>query len=112
MGIDTDVINLKNNTIDIKRVLVYTNKKGLKLKETKSGEARTITFPKELPEEMASYYKHTLKIRLELCAANTRPNPKNKNGKPIKTTLTDHEGKEVQLLFTQVNGEVLGKNCG
>lgn len=102
-----DAIHLKNNTIDIKRALVYTNEKGLELKETKSGEARTITLPKELLEEMNAYYKHILKIRMELGTANTRPNPEDRSGEPIKTTLTDHEGKEVTMLFTQVNGEVM-----
>lgn len=107
LAIGTDVINTKTNSIHIKRALVYTNHKGLELKETKSGEDRTITLPKELLEEMNAYYKHILKIRMELGTANTRPDPNGKKGEVMKTTLTDHEGNEVQLLFTQVNGEVM-----
>lgn len=92
-AIGTDVINLKNNSIHIKRALVWTTEKGLELKATKNEEGRTITLPVSLITELNDYYRSQLKIRLELGTADN--------------TIKDHEGINVHLVFTQLNGSIL-----
>lgn len=65
-GIASDVIDFNNNKITIKRSLQVSKSKGLRLKETKSEDTRTITIPQKLMNELHSYYIKKLNLRMEM----------------------------------------------
>ena len=92
-ALGVDVLNLKSNSVHIKRALIWTSEKGLELKATKNEEERTITLPASLMIELNDYYRAQLKLRLELGTAGH--------------TMKDHEGVDVHLIFTQLNGQVI-----
>src|SRR5690625_2767924 len=65
-GIASDVLDFENSKITIKRSLQVSRREGLRLKETKSEDTRTITLPKELMEELHEYYIRRLNLRMEM----------------------------------------------
>lgn len=60
LGIAYDCVDFAKNQIFIKRSLQYTKKEGFRLKETKTGESRIITFPSTVMDELRIYYKKQL----------------------------------------------------
>lgn len=63
LGIAYDCVDFAKNQIFIKRSLQYTKKEGFRLKETKTGESRIITFPSTVMDELRIYYKKQLYAR-------------------------------------------------
>lgn len=57
---------ITGNEVLIYRSLQSTRKEGLKLKETKTGEERTITLPDNLIKELKSLHKQQLKRKMKL----------------------------------------------
>lgn len=60
LGIAYDCVDFQKNQIFIKRSLQYTVKEGFRLKETKTGESRIITFPSTVMDELRFYYRKQL----------------------------------------------------
>lgn len=65
-GIASDVLDFENNRITIKRSLQVSSKEGLRLKETKSEDTRTITIPENLMKDLHEYYIKKLNLRMEM----------------------------------------------
>ncbi len=91
MGIDMNKdINFENNTIRIRHSVQKTKEHGLRVKETKTGEERTVTFDPITMNEIKEYRierkKEIMKIKNEY--------------KGFKTTT----GEKVDLLFANING--------
>lgn len=60
LGIAYDCVDFSKNQIFIRRSLQYTKKEGFRLKETKTGESRIITFPSTVMNDLRSYYNQQL----------------------------------------------------
>lgn len=88
LGIAYDCVDFAKNQIFIKRSLQYTKKEGFRLKETKTGDSRIVTFPSTVIEELRSYYKKQLA------------------GRDDNTWLgfEDVRGREVELFVSDKNG--------
>lgn len=91
LGIDMNKdIDFENNTIHIRRSVQKTKKEGLRVKETKTGEERTVTFDKVTMDELKRYRterkKEILKIKNEY-----------KGFKAVN-------GEKVDLLFAHIDG--------
>lgn len=84
LGIAYDQVDFKKNTIHIKRSLQNTKEEGLRLKNTKTENERTVTFPSDLMEELYRYYKKQVKLRMEMGT--------------LWKGFKDIEGKEVMLF--------------
>src|SRR5690625_4307369 len=89
-GIASDVLDFENNKITIKRSLQGSKREGLKLKETKSEDTRTITIPENLMKDLHEYYIKKLSLRMEM-------------GNLWKG-FKDINGKEVFMLFANEYG--------
>lgn len=90
-AIASDVLDFKNNTIEIKRSLQVSKKKGIRLKATKSEDTRIITLPPKFMKELHTYYIERLNLRMKM--AN------------LWQGFKDHKGKEVFLIFSNEYGK-------
>src|SRR5690625_4422397 len=65
-GIASDVLDFENNKITIKRSLQHSKSGGMRLKETKEDDTRTITIPEALMKQIHEYYIRKLNLRMEM----------------------------------------------
>lgn len=63
LGIAYDCVFFERRQILIKRSLQYSKVGGLRLKETKTGEMRVVTFPESIMRELSEYYVAQLKAQ-------------------------------------------------
>jgi len=90
LGIAYDCVDFAKNQIFIKRSLQYTKKEGFRLKETKTGESRIITFPSTVMDELRIYYKKQLLQRT--------------NNEREWEGFVDVRGREVMLFVCDATG--------
>jgi len=57
--------DIEGNEVHIWRSMQNTQEKGLVLKETKTGEERTVTFPDDIIKEMKALHNHQLRMKLQ-----------------------------------------------
>lgn len=89
IAITHDVIDFSNNSILIKRSL-QQNKKGIKLKSTKTDDVRTVILPEKLMDQIQKLYIKKLNLRMEM--GNLWQG-------------YEDEGKEVIFLFSNEYGK-------
>src|SRR5690625_18094 len=89
-GIASDVLDFENNKITIKRSLQHSKSGGMRLKETKEDDTRTITISEELMKQIHEYYIRKLNLRMEM--GN------------LWEGFKDINGKEVFMLFANEYG--------
>lgn len=91
LGITTNSINWKTNQIHISHSLQVTKKEGIKLKNTKTDEERTITIPAALMEELRLYNNHQKNIQEEM--GNLYSPFKKENDQVVELLFVDPTGK-------------------
>lgn len=66
LGISYDAVDFAKNQIHIKRSLQHSKKDGFRLKGTKTGENRIVSFPPSLMKEFHNYYIKQLNLKMEM----------------------------------------------
>lgn len=94
LGIAYDQVDFSNNQIHIKRSLQYTKAEGFKLKGTKTGDERTVTFPEKLMKELHEYYIKQLNKRMEM--GNLWKGFKDEHGNEVMLFVADEYGLPYQ----------------
>lgn len=86
-----EVVNWETNIIRIKSSLQLTKKHGLRIKTTKTGEERDVTYPKFLIDRLKIFYEQKLILKEEM-------------GNLWKG-FKDEKGNEIFFLFTNEYGK-------
>lgn len=86
-----EVVNWDTNIIRIKSSLQITKKHGLRIKSTKTGGERDVTYPKFLIDRLKIYYDYKLALKEEM--GN------------LWEGFKDEKGKEVFLFFSNEYGK-------
>jgi integrase len=93
LGIADDAVVWETNQIKVFRSVQYSQSEGLRLKRTKTGDSRIVTFPSWLMLELRVHYLDLLQHRAEIG--------------PLWTGWEDTEGRQVTLLFADDYGRPL-----
>lgn len=86
-----EVVNWETNIIRIKSSLQLTKKHGLRIKTTKTGEERDVTYPKFLIDRLKTFYEQKLFLKEEM--GNLWKGFKDEKGKDIFFLFANEYGK-------------------